>query len=332
MFKSPTEPLSDKIAFADASKPDTHYLTRPQFRLWCQRVAAGLRKAGLKDGDRVLLFSGNDIFFPVVFLGITMAGGVFTGANPTYVARELAYQLQNSGAVFLLCSDAGLATGLEAAQEAKFPKENVFVFNSGVLEGKTDDVEGCKHWSHLVASEEEGRYFEWAHLNTPEESSKTIALNYSSGTTGVPKGVEISHRNYVANCVQYNFFETRYDDIEERLQTARSLCYLPMYHAMAQTIYIACGVVLEMPCYIMPKFDFVQMLENVQRFRITQLGCVPPIAVALAKNPIVRKYDLSSVRLVGSGAAPLSGEIMVEVESLWPNGSVRVKQGWGMTE
>lgn len=79
----------------------------------------------------------------------------------------------------------------------------------------------------------------------------------------------------------------------------------------------------------MPKFDFVKVLENVQKFRITSLNCVPPIVVALAKHPLVRKYDLSSIESIGSGAAPLSGDIADEVTKLWPPGAMEVRQGWG---
>jgi 4-coumarate--CoA ligase len=82
----------------------------------------------------------------------------------------------------------------------------------------------------------------------------------------------------------------------------------------------------------MPKFDFIQMLEYVQKYRITFLILVPPVVVAMAKHPITKKYDLSSVENVGSGAAPLGREVCVELEKLWPDGRVNVKQGWGMTE
>ena len=79
----------------------------------------------------------------------------------------------------------------------------------------------------------------------------------------------------------------------------------------------------------MTKFDFVKVLENVQKYRITSLNCVPPIVVALAKHPLVREYDLSSIETIGSGAAPLSGEIAEEVSKLWPAGTLEVRQGWG---
>ncbi|OJJ62749.1 hypothetical protein ASPSYDRAFT_28368 [Aspergillus sydowii CBS 593.65] len=335
LLTSPTHPLSkEHRSFSEAARPDTHYFTTHDYRLWCQRFAAGLRKSGLQRGDRVLLFSGNDIFFPVVFMGIIMAGGIFTGANPTYVARELAYQLEDSGAVYLLCAEDSLDTGIEAAKLAGLSKDKVFVFNNAIYDGKGQAVKGCRYWGELVASVEEGTGFAWDELNTPEKSNTTLALNYSSGTTGRPKGVEISHKNYCANMLQYNHLFYLNPDWKEKSKRARWLCFLPMYHAMAQNIFIAAALNRGVPVYIMPKFDFIKMLEYTEKYRITDYIIVPPVVVALAKHPAVKsgKYDLSSVEAIGSGAAPLGREVCEEVEALWPPGRINIKQGWGMTE
>ncbi|KAL4943565.1 hypothetical protein BDV06DRAFT_234546 [Aspergillus oleicola] len=335
LLTSPTHPLSKTHrSFSEAARPDTHYFTTHDFRLWSQRFAAGLRKSGLHEGDRVLLFSGNDIFFPVVFMGIIMAGGIFSGANPTYVARELAYQLQDSGAIYLLCAEDSLDTGIEAAKLAGLGRDKVFVFNNALYDGKGEAKKGCRHWGELVASVEEGTGFSWDELSTPEESSRTLALNYSSGTTGRPKGVEISHKNYIANMLQYNHLFYLSPDWKEKSERARWLCFLPMYHAMAQNIFIAAALNRGVPVYIMPKFDFIKMLEYTEKYRISDYILVPPVVVALAKHPAVKagKYDLSSVEAIGSGAAPLGREVCEEVEALWPPGRINIKQGWGMTE
>jgi 4-coumarate--CoA ligase len=333
LLKSPTEPLSKtQPCFLEAARPESHYLTPHTYRLWSQRFAAGLVKSGLQTGDRVLLYSGNDLFFPVVFMGIVMAGGIFTGANPTYVARELAFQLKDSGAKYLLCAAGSLETGIEAARLAGLPREKVYVFDSGVYDNTGRAMEGCPYWGDLLASPEEGEKFTWDELSTPELADKTLVLNYSSGTTGRPKGVEITHKNYTANMLQYTHMLTLYPDYEARKARMRWLCFLPMYHAMAQTIFIAGALHFGTPVYIMPKFDFVKMLEYTQAFRITHLILVPPVVVMLAKHPIVKKFDLSSVESVSSGAAPLGREVCADVEKLWPAGVINVKQGWGMTE
>lgn len=344
LFTSPTHPLSTTHrSFSEAARPDTHYFTTHDFRLWSQRFAAGLRNSGLQTGDRLLLFSGNDLFFPVVFMGTIMAGGIFSGANPTYVARELAYQLRDSGATYLLCAEGSIQTGLEAAEMAGLAREKIFVFNNSLYEDGATEAEaqkarseykGCRYWGELVASVDEGNGFAWEELNTLEKADRTLALNYSSGTTGVPKGVEITHKNYVANMLQYNHLFYLNPNWKEKQRRARWLCFLPMYHAMAQNILIAAALARNIPVYIMPKFDFIQMLEYTQKFRISDLILVPPIVVALAKHPAVRsgKYDLSSVESIGSGAAPLGREVCEEVEALFDDGRINIRQGWGMTE
>ncbi|KAJ5188287.1 hypothetical protein N7491_004611 [Penicillium cf. griseofulvum] len=333
LFQSPTASLSKTHkCYLEAARPETHSLTTHDLRLWSQRFAAGLRKSGLQPGDRVLLFSGNDLFFPVVFMGVIMAGGIFTGANPTYIARELAYQLQDSDATYLLCASSSLETGLEAAKQANLPTTRIFAFDNSIYDGIPNPQKGCACWGDLLGSEEEGRAFIWDELNTPTLSSRTLALNYSSGTTGRPKGVEISHKNYVANMLQYCHTASLHPNYEARRARSRWLCFLPMYHAMAQNVFIAAALYRATPVYIMPKFDFIKMLEYTQRFRITDFILVPPVVVALAKHPAVKNYDLSSVELVGSGAAPLGREVCDEVEKLWPPGKINIKQGWGMTE
>jgi 4-coumarate--CoA ligase len=132
--------------------------------------------------------------------------------------------------------------------------------------------------------------------------------------------------------MQTTFMAKLSPEYEERTKRAKQLCFLPMYHAMGQSIFgVTCPVQL-IPVYMMPKFDFIKVLENVQRFQITALTLVPPIVVAMAKHPAVKDYDLSSVERVGSGAAPLGREVSAELEKLWPPGKINVKQGWGMTE
>lgn len=333
LFKSPTHPLGSKRSFSEAERPDTHYFTRDQFRLWAQRFALGLQRSKhFQKGDRILLFSGNDLFVPVVFMGVLCAGGIFTGANPTFVARELAHQLKDSGATYLLCADGSLDTGIEAARLAGLdPTERVFVYNARIYDGEIQGLKGCKYWSELVAPAKDAKGFQWDDLTGPGECDRTLALNYSSGTTGVPKGVEISHKNYISNTVQVAHIATLRSDHEARAARASWLCFLPLYHAYGQTYYVAGAFDRQVPVYVMPKFDFLKFLEYIQRFRITDLTLVPPIAVLLAKHPAVEKYDLSSVENAGSGAAPLGRDVCLQVERRLGN-RVNMKQGWGMTE
>ena len=339
IFKSPTGPLDDKRpCFLDAARPTSHYFTPASYRLWCQRFALGLQRSGtFEPGDRLLLFSGNDLFYPVVFMGVIMAGGIFTGANPTYVARELAYQLKDSEAKYLLCAGPSMEMAVEAARLSGMPRENVFVFDSGVFDdgpaATRPELKGHRYWGELLASPAEAKDFHWEDLRSPDDAChRTLALNYSSGTTGQPKGTEITHYNYVSNCVQYVHLASLKENYSALNARARLLNFLPLYHAMSQTLNIGCALVRGIPVYIMQKFDLIQGLECVERYRITTLILVPPIVVALAKHPAVKKYDLSSVEGVGCGAAPLGFEVSTEFNKLWPEGQVNLAQAWGMTE
>ena len=262
-----------------------------------------------------------------------MAGGIFTGANPNYVARELAYQLQDSGAKFLITAEGSLDTALEATSSIKFPQDRVFVMGDGyeVFENRAKSVRGISHWSTLLASESEGANFKWDEFKSREDMNRTAVINYSSGTTGLPKGVEITHLNYISNCMQTAHTARLSPDFEEYVKRARSLSLLPMYHAYGQTYHGVSTIIRGIPVYMMRKFDFIKMLENIQKYKITSLNLVPPIAVALTKRPEVKNYDLSSIESAGVGAAPLSPESINDFERMFGN-KFQLKQGWGMTE
>ena len=332
VFKTPNAHLEDKPLLIDAEKPE-YYLSHHSYREWSKRLAAGLRKAGFQTGDRLLLYSGNNVFFPVILQGAVMAGGIFTGANPSYVARELAYQLLDSGASFLITSEGSLDTALEAASSIKFPRDRMFVMGDGyeVFENRAQAIRGIQHWTSFLASPAESSKFEWEEFSTDEQMNRTAVLNYSSGTTGVPKGVEISHLNYVSNCMQTDFMQHLSPTYHEWLQRARSLSFLPMYHAYGQTHHGVSMILKGIPVYMMRKFDFMKMLEYVQKYRITNLALVPPIAVAMTKRPEVKNFDLSSIESAGCGAAPLSAETIVDFEKMFDH-RFQLKQGWGMTE
>jgi 4-coumarate--CoA ligase len=334
----PSQP--DKLSLIEADRSDTHYFTRASYQLWSQRFALGLRKSGLfKPGDRLLLFSPNDLFVPVVFMGTLMAGGIYSGANPTFTPRELAHQLKDSGASVLICHHDSIETGVEGARQAGLRQDRVFVFNGDIFDGRGSGSHGARYWGHLVAPKgDEAARFAWPDLSGKDEAKNTtLALNYSSGTTGVPKGVEITHRNYVSNTVQTAEIQRQHPDYETRKERSVALGFLPLYHAYGQTYLIAGSFHAATPTYIMAKFDFLKMLEYIPKFKVTALGLVPPIAVALAKHPDVEKYDLSSIEGIGCGAAPLGLDVAAQVERRVNKGRkkddfVNLKQGWGMTE
>ncbi|KAL2115809.1 hypothetical protein VTJ04DRAFT_10064 [Mycothermus thermophilus] len=351
IFGSACGPVGDHKSFVDPDNPEANYLTMSDFRLLAKRLALGLQREGLGKGDRVLIFSNNNLVFPSVFLGVLMAGGVVTGANPTFVPRELAYQLRDSEARFLFVAEHAVKTALEAAAEVGLPQNRIFVLGTNAsvpmsqiartlapappAKNNVAAAAGVRHWTELLAGNlAKAEMWSWEEPADPEHT--TCCLNYSSGTTGVPKGVEITHYSYVANGAAVVFLMRLRPDWKEKEKRDNALAFLPLYHAYGQTFFVANLPHMRIPVYIMPSFNFPSFLKHIERFRITICPVVPPIVVLLAKSPLTKQHDLSSIETLSSGAAPLSREICEEAERLFPQTNrekpLVIRQGWGMTE
>ena len=290
IFGTANGPLPDLPAFIDCGAPNTLRLTLTEYREWAKRFAAGLIKAGLRDGDPVLLHSKNNIFTPVVIMGIVMAGGVATAANPALVARELAYQLRDSGARFLLTASDLVDCAGQAASVAGLDPSQIFIFDHTPLTDRKPSKSSYQHWSQLITDRAAGALFRWEEFSTKAHAHRTALLIYSSGTTGLPKGVEATHRNLVANICQFIHLQTldpRFRQLDESGR-ARTLCALPMYHGLGLILYSMISPKRHLPVYIMERFDRKKMVESIQRFKITELLLVPPILTWLAKSPLVR--------------------------------------------
>lgn len=340
LFTSPTAVLSKKPIFIDTKQPNTQFFSLHTLREWSKRLAAGLMAAGLRSGDRVVLFSGNTIFYPVVAMGVIMAGGVFSSANPTYTPRELAFQLQDADASFLLSARPNMEKAMKAVELAGLNKERVFLFEDVSLDGATveqhisvDSDVDFHHWRCLLASPEIGKVFEWETSETVEVADRTIILIYSSGTTGLPKGVELTHYNIIANMCQLSYVH----NLDDRFATSshpKVLGFLPMYHALGLVYYGFVAPKRGLQVYLMDRYELYEAMNNIQRFRITELIMVPPIIIGMAKALSWKslQYDLSSVNRVLCGAAPSGVEVARLFERMLPDRSVKVRQAWGMSE
>lgn len=336
LFGSPDTVLPDRLAFADCDDPSTLRLTLNDYREWSKRFAVGLIRAGLQDGDRVLLHSANNIFTPVVLMGTIMAGGIVSMANPMYVPRELAHQLRDSEARFLLTATNLADCAREAASLSGLAKEQMYLFDDTPLTGLTAEANTSQHWNSLLADPATGEQFRWEEFSTPEQANRTATLFYSSGTTGVPKGVEATHRNLVANNCQHvymSYLDPRFRQMDQAGES-RTICPLPMYHGLGLIVNSLIAPLRRMPVYVMKRYDGKKMIQYIERFKVTEMILVPPILRWMAKDPLVRsgRLDISSVRRVVCGAAPLSASVSEEFESLWKDRQVSVKQAWGMSE
>ncbi|KAF3918842.1 S-dihydroxybenzoyltransferase [Dactylellina cionopaga] len=328
LFESPSVPLSNDPIYLDSENPEEKYLSLQDYRSWVKRLSSGIQtKLRLKPQDKLLVLSGNNIYFPVLLMGIVGAECVFTGANLSFTAREVAYQIKDSQARILFVTPASLPTVLEAARSISFDPKNIYAFDDNVKSPKRAEWQNYQiggYWTDICAEKDD---FHWRKLTTRNELNTTVAINYSSGTTGLPKGVEISHRNFIANCTQSISMD---DEGAKKDYQPINLAAIPMYHAYGMAYFVLQSPKLGNRVYIMPKFDFLDYLRCIEKYKITSINAVPPIIVAFAKHPAVNKTNLSSVRAIGCGAAPLSAETAIAAEAKFNN--VRILQGYGLSE
>jgi acyl-CoA synthetase (AMP-forming)/AMP-acid ligase II len=300
------ERLRDRPAIVDG--PTGRALTFGNLADQVKRVATALHRMGFAKGDVFAVYSPNVIEYPVILLAVSSLGGVTTTVNPLYTVGELARQLQDSGARFLITVAPFLDKAREAAAQARV--EEIFVF---------DEAEGARSFAELLA----------APPSPPAAAidvrNDVVAMPYSSGTTGLPKGVMLTHFNIVSNLHQC----LGVTDWEGPREGDVVLVFLPLFHIYGLVVILALNLVNGATSVIMPRFDFVEFLTLAQTYRATILPLVPPVVLGMAKSPAVGQFDLSSVRLVFCGAAPLSDETARELaEKL----GCPVVQGYGMTE
>ncbi|KAF5707140.1 4-coumarate ligase [Fusarium globosum] len=300
-----------------------------QFKHMIESVAAGLRhKFKIRDGDVVLGFCENSILYPAVILASIAAGGVFTGANPTYTYSELVNQLTVSGAKCIVTDSSRLEMAKKAAKAAGLPHGSLVLIDS--KDGSS--AEGASSFQSLLGH---GTY-SWERISDPKVlADKPAVLNFSSGTTGLPKACEVTHRNLVANAEQ----NLHLDRVARKRKNDPTFAandvhcaFLPFYHAMGLITFCILNVKRCCTTVIMPKFDLKSFLSTIQKFKVTYLIFAPPVVSMLVKSPLISQYDLSSVKFLVCGAAPLQADVEKRLEALFSKTGARSRQGWGMSE
>jgi acyl-CoA synthetase (AMP-forming)/AMP-acid ligase II len=300
------ERLGDKPAILDG--PSGHVLTYRGLADAVRRAATGLSRRGLRKGDVVAIYSPNCAEYAVVFHAVAALGAVNTTVNPTYTTDELAVQLKDSGARLLVTVPAILDKARQAAARAGV--EEVFVIGT---------AEGVSSLAELL----EAPPTPPAVAIDPERD--LVVLPYSSGTMGMPKGVMLTHRHLVANLRQCEGMQG-FECFGERDVV---MAVLPFFHIYGMVVIMMLSLANGSTLVTMPRFDMLEFLGLIQKHRVTVLPLVPPIVLGLVKHPAVPQFDLSSVRLVFSGAAPLGEEI---AHALARRLGCPVVQGYGMTE
>jgi len=297
------ERLAGRTAIVDG--PTGRAYTYAELLGAIRKVAGGLVAEGFRKGDVLALLCPNIPEFAIVFHGVAMAGGTVTTINPTYTADEIEFQLRDSGARYLVTIELFLEPARVAAERSGV--EEILVI------GEPGDA---RSFFELLAADPIEAQVE------VDAASDVVALPYSSGTTGLPKGVELTHRNLVANLSQTDPpAQVTEDDVV--------LAVLPFFHIYGMQVLMNGVIYHGAKTVTLPRFDLAEFLGAIQQHRVTRIAAVPPIVLALAKHPMVDEYDLSSLVQVGSGAAPLSAEIE---ELAAQRTGAEVVQGYGLTE
>jgi acyl-CoA synthetase (AMP-forming)/AMP-acid ligase II len=294
---------ADQPALIDG--PSGRELTYGALASAVRAVAAGLAARGFGKGDALGIYMPNLPEYAIAFHGAASTGGMSTTVNPLYTENELAHQLTDSGARLLITVPPFLEAAREAARRARV--EDVYVVG---------EADGAKPFSELLGDPEDAPEVQI------DPAIDVAVLPYSSGTTGLPKGVMLTHRNLVANLCQLQ--------IAFPLEPGEVLIgVLPFFHIYGQTVIMNHGLRSGGTIVTMPRFDLEQFLELMETHGVTRAFVVPPMALALAKHPAVDGRDLAALRTIMSGAAPLGPDL---IEQVARRVDAKVIQGYGLTE
>ncbi|KAJ2345716.1 hypothetical protein GGF43_005148, partial [Coemansia sp. RSA 2618] len=314
-----TRTESPRPLFVDGSEDSTENVTFVQLESLCTKLASGLfHTKGVKAGDVVAVILPNSIHYTTVILSALMVGAACTLVNPAYTSREMGHQLTDARATLVITTVALSEAVEQAISEHSIPVEHVLVID------KPDKFSSSSLASIFDILCEQP-------FPRPSQNNATAVafIPYSSGTTGRPKGVLLSHRNIVANMMQATVVLG--SPSPRAMYPSTSVCVLPMFHSFGLLYLCLLAPVSGTATVVMTSFSMPRFLQLIQEHRVTDAMLVPPILNALVKMPnITQQYDLTSLATIVVGAAAQSTTTIETLESMMPH--VRVRQGYGMTE
>lgn len=298
------------------------------------RVAAGFRAMGVGKDVRVGLCLPNTPYFIVCYFAILKAGGTVVNFNPLYVERELAFQARDSQTRIMVTLDLKVIFDkVEAIRQDGVLDRIVVCSMTDILPQPKKTLFKLLKGKELARISESSSHVSYARLLEHKPLSAAAAcdpytdvavIQYTGGTTGVPKGAMLSHANLSANIEQMVCVFHRAKPGEERM-----LCVLPFFHVFAMTVAQNLSVALGAEMVLMPRFELKMLLEAIKRKSVTLFPGVPTIYTAINNSPKTKSYDLTSIRMCLSGGAPLPVEVKAQFEAL--TGCTLV-EGYGLTE
>ncbi|GMN39223.1 hypothetical protein TIFTF001_008452 [Ficus carica] len=292
-------------------------LTFLQLKTLVSNLSHALRNSlRIEKNDVVLIFAPNSIRYPICFLAIAALGAITTTCNPAYTVFELSKQVKD-------CNPKLVITVPELYEKIEKFNLPTIILDSSKSSGIAPNSR-IWNYSDLIKTTSSSNGF--ADFPASDVSQADVAaLPYSSGTTGTSKGVILTHRNFISASLMITADQDWYAEGKNVF-----LCFLPMFHIFGLSVIAYAQLRRGNTLVSMGKFELEKALRAVEKYRVTHLYLVPPVAIALAKQSVVRKYDLSSLKQVLSGAAPLGKDVMEECAKNIP--SAAIVQGYGMTE
>jgi long-chain acyl-CoA synthetase len=286
------------------------------------QVANGLVKLGLRPGDKVALGCPNLPYFPIVYYGILKAGGVVVPLNVLLKPREIAYHLQDSDARVYICFEGTEQLPMGKMGHAAFQEaagcEHFFLMT--VNPAGPSPIDGVPTLASLMAGQPP------TFATVPTSPDDTAVILYTSGTTGRPKGAELTHSNMIMNArLADNMFARSLDDVH--------LVVLPLFHSFGQTVQMNSGFYTGSTISLLPRFDPEAALATMERDNVTIFAGVPTMYWALLNYPGADKFDLAKIaanlRLCCSGGAAMPVEVMRAFEERF---NVKILEGYGLSE
>ncbi|KAF2642995.1 putative AMP-binding enzyme [Massarina eburnea CBS 473.64] len=309
----------NKLIYIDAADPSKS-ISAKEARVLIRKLIAGFRTAGVKKGDAVLIQSFNNIYYPILVLGIIGAGGIYTGTNPSYTTTELDNAIKLSKANFIITEPECLPTIKTAAQNLNIASDNILILDT---QSNQQIPPGFKSWRTLLDHGEQ----DWHRFDDLATAQNTTAmLWFSSGTTGLPKAAQVSHYNLVAE--HHIAFESR-----PRPYDMSRLVFLPMFHASTAPNTHVSPLRAGTTQVIMKRFDLATFFTHVEKFAVTDLILVPPIVATIVSTTLFsaaeKRTKFRNLKWVIAGAAPLDAVMQARLQTLLP---CPFTQAWAMTE
>ena len=330
--------LLDKIAGRFPDAPALYYFgSRMNYRELNEKVnqfANLLIKEGIKPGDRVALYLPNCPPCVIAFFGILRAGAILTQLNPLYSVAETSYQLKDSGAKHVVSLDRFVPILREVASQCDLKKVWITRIN--------DYFPIPLKWLYPLKAKKEKMWVDWpteplfhsfvkelgkfpgSPVSVPLKMDETALLQYTGGTTGVAKGVILTHRNLIANAYQCKYWFPGLPEGKEVFMLT-----IPIFHCYGMTAGMTFALTLGASIILVPKFDVVQVLKAVDKYKVSIFPGIQAIYVAINNCPQVAKYNVRSIKACLSGAGPLHQEVQKKFEALTGG---KLVEGYGLTE